>query len=260
MWPKEKISALILTFDFDAESAEYRKCPDKPVKLSKGIYGAKKGLPRILNLLDKHQIKATFFVCGWVAEKYPEITREIVKRGHEVAAHGYLHENLSELSYHEEEEVFRKTIKAIESVCKVKPKGFRAPYWEFSENTLSFLGKYEFLYDSSFMDDDIPYIIELEENRKIVELPVEWVLDDWQLFEVHRKTPAQVYETWISEIDAAYEERTLTVLTMHPQCIGRPSRIRLLDDLIVYAKRYKKLWITKAIDVAKWAFSNISKT
>jgi len=259
LWPKGKIATLILTFDFDAESAEYRKYPDKPVKLSKGIYGAKRGIPRILNLLDKHQIKATFFVCGWVAEKYPELIKEIIKRGHEIAAHGYLHENLSELSYQEEEKVFQKMIEVIEKVCKTKPKGFRAPYWEFSKNTLNFLGKYEFMYDSSFMDDDMPYVIELEGNKKIVELPVEWVLDDWPLFEIHRKTPAQVYETWISEIDAAYEEGVLTVLTMHPQCIGRPSRIRLLDDLIVYAKRYKKLWITRALDVAKWALSNFSK-
>ncbi len=85
------------------------------MKLSKGQFGPRVGVSRILGLLDRYEIKSTFFVPGWTAEKYPESVKEIVRRGHEVAAHGYMHENLSELKSPEEEiEVFRKSVEILE--------------------------------------------------------------------------------------------------------------------------------------------------
>ncbi len=171
---------VLLTFDFDAESAEVRKTPDLPAKISKGQYGPRVGLQRILAFLDGRGIKSTFFVPAWTAERYRAQTREIIGRGHEVGGHGYLHENLSELTATEEWKVLRKSVRVLEEIIGMRPIGFRAPYWARSKRTLGYLRKIGFTYDSSLMNDDKPYPIHEETGRGVMyELPVEWFLDDW---------------------------------------------------------------------------------
>lgn len=229
---------VLLTFDFDAESAQIRKSPYLPVTLSKGQFAPRVGVPRVLGLLDKYGIKSTFFTPGWTAERYPEETRQISQRGHEVAAHGYLHENFGELTSDQEMYAHERSLSVIEKVIGTKPEGFRAPYWEWSTRTFGFLKKYGFKYDSSLMNDDKPYMIrEGAEESQMCELPVEWFLDDWTLFETQRQNPAMVLDTWRSEFDAAYDlGLKYFMLTMHPECIGRASRSALLEQLILHMR------------------------
>jgi len=227
---------VLLTFDFDAESAQVRKTPHLPVSLSKGQF-ARVGVERILALLDKYGIRATFFTPGWTAEHYPDIVRELVNRGHEVAAHGYLHENLSEMSAAGERDVHEKSVRILQDVAGVRPIGFRAPYWEWSTRTPGYLRRYKFVYDSSLMNDDKPYRMGGGSAFRIYELPVEWFLDDWTLFEEKRQPPSSVLETWKSEFDAVYDLGLgYFMLTMHPECIGRASRIRMLEELVVHMR------------------------
>jgi len=244
---------VLLTFDFDAESHEARVCPNKPVKLSKGQFGPRVGLPRVLNLLERYAIKSTFFVPGWTAEKYPECVKEIVRRGHEVAAHGYMHENLSELEPHEEIDVFTKSIDSLTAAVGQRPLGFRAPQWEFSQNTIVNLVKFGFKYDSSLMNDEKPYVIRQEgESSGIVELPVEWFLDDWPIFEIERRSPSEVFNIWIREFEAVYAENVpYFMLTMHPQCVGRASRAMMLGTLVESIRRRERIVFARCIDLVR---------
>jgi len=254
---KERRFNVLLTFDLDADSAcrgRYSGVPDEPVARSKGQYGPKVGLPRILELLDKHSIKSTFFVPGWTAETYPDSVKEITRRGHEVAAHGYKHENLAQLNSPDgEAEIFRKTIHRLETVVGQRPAGFRAPDWELSPYTLENLAKFGFKYDSSLMDDEKPYMIKHQgKPTGIVEFPVAWLWDDWGLFEEHRRTPGEAFNTWIQEFEALYAAKTPYFnLTMHPQTIGRASRTAMLEDLIRTMRTKKEVIFSRCIDLAK---------
>lgn len=232
---------ICLTFDLDAESSQVREKAE-PVSISKGQFAINKGIHRILSLLEKYEIQSSFFVCGWVAETYPDIIKNIVDKGHEIAAHGYLHEYLDKLTFEEEKEVHVKTNRILEDLAG-PIKGFRAPYWRMSEDTLKIIKDLGYLYDSSLMDDDQPYILSIPDTAgTLVEFPVQWYLDDWIMFETHQYTPSLVLERWKSQLDSYFElneeSDRLSVynLTCHPSCIGHAYRLKVLEDLIIYIK------------------------
>jgi peptidoglycan/xylan/chitin deacetylase (PgdA/CDA1 family) len=228
-----------LTFDFDAESVQVRQL-EEPSRISKGRFAVKRGIPRILSLLKQNEISATFFTCGWVAETYPDLTQRIIAEGHEVAAHGYLHEYFDTLSIEEEKNVHERTEKALESVGQ-RVRGFRAPYWKLSSNTLGLLAERNYIYDSSLFDDDRPYVFQPPNSTKnLIEFPVEWFMDDWILFEEKQFSPKQAYDIWKSQVDAYStmedvkgKNRVMT-LTCHPACIGHAYRIKVLETIIQY--------------------------
>ncbi|MFX0183247.1 MAG: polysaccharide deacetylase [Candidatus Hodarchaeota archaeon] len=231
-----------LTFDFDAESVQIRQL-EEPGRISKGQFAIKRGIPRILSLLKKHEIYCTFFTCGWVAEKYPELTGDIVTNGHEIAAHGYLHESLDSISIYEEEEIFNRTDRALKEITK-NIRGFRAPYWKLSPNTLELVAKTGYIYDSSLFDDDRPYFLQIPDStEKLVEFPVEWFLDDWIIFEEQQNSPTTALDIWKSQFDAFIKVEDIPdtyrvfQITFHPACIGHAYRIRVVDQLISYMKK-----------------------
>ncbi|MGB9024135.1 MAG: polysaccharide deacetylase [Candidatus Bathyarchaeia archaeon] len=246
---------VLLTFDFDADSSvrgPYSGLADEPVARSKGQFGPKVGLPRILDLLDKYLIKSTFFVPGWTAETYPESVKEIVRRGHEVGVHGYKHENLAQLnSQKNETEILRKSLDRLQAIVGQKPVGFRAPDWEFSPYTIENLLKFNLKYDSSLMDDEKPYVIKYQgKPTGIVELPVSWLLDDWSIFEVHRRPPDEAFSVWMQEFSSLYAAKVPYFnLTMHPQTIGRASRTAILEALIKAMRRRKGVTFSRCIDL-----------
>jgi peptidoglycan/xylan/chitin deacetylase (PgdA/CDA1 family) len=255
--PTKNEITVCLTFDFDAESAQVRQL-EEPSRVSKGQFAVKRGIPRILSLLKKHEIKGTFFVCGWVAEKYPELTKSLADNEHEIAAHGYIHEYFDNLSIYEEKAIFEKTQKALKAITK-DIKGFRAPYWKLSPNTLRIVAETGYIYDSSLFDDDRPYILKIPESTsKLVEFPVEWFLDDWIMFETHQYSPTIVLDIWKSQFDAFLKIEDILDLnrvfqiTFHPACIGHAYRINVLDELINYLKNSSdKVKFDRMGDVAK---------
>lgn len=240
---------VFLSFDFDADSAEMLYYEDKPVKISLARFSVRKGLRRVLNLLDEFDIKTTFFVPGWVAERYPDLIRMILDDYHELAMHGYRHEKLDALEYEKEYDIHRRA-KEILSRIQGKVFGFRKPYFEISKNTLNILAELGILYDSSLMDSDEPYILQVG-NKEIIELPVYTLLDDWILFEEDHRSPKEVLNMWVYELDSAIEEQlNYFCLILHPACIGRASRIRMLRDFILYAKK-KHCTFSKGVEIAK---------
>jgi peptidoglycan/xylan/chitin deacetylase (PgdA/CDA1 family) len=251
-WPNGYRSCVNFSFDFDSSSAETWRTPHDIVAQSKGRFASKVAIPRILKLLDEKGIKATFFVPGWTADNYPESVEDIISKGHEVAAHGYAHEKLIELSYDAERETFVKSLFALEKF-DIMPKGFRAPYWEISERTIDFLVEMEFEYDSNFMDSDMPYsLIWRGKNTGLIELPVEWMLDDWGMFENQRLSPEQVYNIWKPEFDGIYELGRYFGLTCHPQVIGRISRIKMIEKLFEYVNTKNDVWVATCREISGW--------
>jgi len=155
--------------------------------------------------------KATFFIPGWVIENHPDAVYPIVCTGHEIGAHGYLHERPDTLSLEEEDAILDKSVAIIRELTGRSPAGFRAPAWEFSPNTLELLGKHSFLYSSNMMDSIYPYFHRRQDGSPtLVELPVHWELDDAPFFLFLPGQPRPmapiwaVFDTWRAEFQAYY--------------------------------------------------------
>ena len=257
-WPKGARCAVMLTFDFDAETlwlARDRKAANLPGVMSQGRYGANVGVPRLLELLAAENVPATFYIPGWVVEHHTTRARAIRDAGHEIGHHGYLHDWASPDDPEGERRAFEQGLKALESVLDIRPRGFRAPAWELTPITLDLLRQHGMSYSSNLMDHVFPYLH--PGAPPVVELPVQWVLDDAPYFLMHPRmaprpmqSPEIVYGIWRDEFRGFYEFGGLFNLTCHPQVIGHPSRLLMLRRLIRFMKRHRGVWWATASQVA----------
>jgi peptidoglycan/xylan/chitin deacetylase (PgdA/CDA1 family) len=218
-------------------------------------------LGHILDLLAEHGVHATFFVPGVVAEAYPEHLRSIVMKGHEIALHGYSHKSPAALSPQEEEDELTRARRALRQFDDLI-LGYRSPAWELSEVTLGLLEKHGLLYSSNLMDDLRPY---LHAGRKLVELPVHWALDDAPHFwfdagswDRSISAPSRVFEIWKAEFLGILELGGLIVLTLHPQIIGRPHRLSMLDEWLTFVRTHPDVWIAPAREIAQHALETLA--
>ncbi|MFQ6088668.1 MAG: polysaccharide deacetylase family protein [Candidatus Methanofastidiosia archaeon] len=241
----------LLTFDFDAEFVMQNLYPKDRYWLSQGEYGGNVGIYRILSLLEREKIKATFCVVGKAAEKYPKAVLKLTSLGHEVAVHGYTHKAYQELSFEEEYLEITKTSKILRKLTGEKPYGHRTPGWRPSENTIKILSHKGFLWSSDYLGCDTPFFHEMEGRKtKILEIPVAYTLDDWDLF-FGGNTPSQVFEVWKEEFDCLFEEKKLFCLTCHPLVSGRPSRLKALKLFISHVKKHKEAEFMRIIDFVR---------
>lgn len=258
-WPDGAKVAVMLTFDFDAESGWLSRDPthkNRPGVLSQGVYGAKVGVPRLLDVLSAERVPATFFIPGWVAERYPERCRMIRDAGHEIGHHGYLHERAKPEDPDGERRGFELGLRALEVVLGVKPAGYRSPGWDLTPMTLEYIRAHGMIYSSNLMDDVFPYV---HRATSIVELPVQWALDDAPFFLMHPtflnrplQSPETVFGIWRDEFLGMYEWGGLFNLTCHPQLIGQPSRLRWLRELIRFVKGHDRVWWATGRAVAEY--------
>ncbi len=267
-WPDGARVAVALSFDFDAETNALKDNDLSPGALSPGEYAARTAIPRILALLDKYRIPATFFVPAVTAILHPAEIKAITAKGrHEIGVHGWIHERNSILSEAEERDLMQRSFALLKEVTGKAPTGIRTPSWDFSPSTLKIIKGLGLLYDSSLMADDRPYeILQDGTPTGIVELPVEWLLDDYPYFGMERNSsvrphiaPMDVMAIWAAEFDKAYEERTLFVLTMHPKYIGHRSRIVMLERLIEHMLSRKDVWFATHEGVASYVKKNSMK-
>ncbi|MGH7803018.1 MAG: polysaccharide deacetylase family protein [Candidatus Binatia bacterium] len=263
-----------ITFDFDAMSVWIGSmCSNNPSMISRGEFGAV-AVPRILDLLKRHRMRTTWCVPGHTALAYPDLVRRIRDEGHEIAHHGWVHENPARLDEAEERRVLERGFEALDRVAGVRPRGYRSPAWDLSPRTVALLLEYGFEWDSSLMGSDFfpywvrtgdrwspdePYVF--GEPTRLVELPVTWGLDDFPPFEfilgsnAGLSAPSKVEEIWRGDFDWAYANCPggLYNLTLHPQVIGRGHRMLMLERLIGHFEKHAGVVFETLGDVAgRW--------
>jgi peptidoglycan/xylan/chitin deacetylase (PgdA/CDA1 family) len=249
-WPNDARVAVALSFDADHETIPLRDAETTPGKLSQGEYGARVGSRRIVDLLAKRSIPASFFMPAVSAMLHPDEARGYVEAGHEIGLHGWIHERNMLLEPKDERDLAFRSADTLERITGQRPVGLRTPSWDFSDATLSIVRDLGLVYDSSLMADDEPYEILADgEPTGLVEIPVEWIRDDAPYFSFDRYTAIRPYTSprsaltiWRDEFDRAYAEAGMFQLTMHPHIIGHRSRMVILEELVEYIAGHHGVW------------------
>lgn len=246
--------------------------------MSRGIFAGEVGIPRLLTLLQRRGIKATWFAPGHSIETFPAQLEAVVEQGHEVGCHGYSHENPSAMSPEQEEDVLVHSIELVRKLTGVKPEGYTAPWWDPSASTMGLLLKHGFTYDHSLMHRDFePYFVRegdtwskidysqpadswmkplvRGDDTSIVEIPGSWYLDDLppMMFIPGAPNsqgwvnPWDIRKQWEEQFEWVYEELDYAIfpLAIHPDVSGRPQVLRMLNDFITFTEKFDGVtWCT----------------
>jgi peptidoglycan-N-acetylglucosamine deacetylase len=266
-WPHGARMAVALSFDFDAESGFLVSGNYSAAPLSRGEYGPRVGVPRILQMAEKYKVPLTFFIPAVDAQLHPEAINAILKSPlkHEIGIHGWIHEPIAKLKPGEERELTTRAFDWWTQRLGHKPAGIRTPSWDFTGDTLGIIRDLGLRYDSSLMADDRPYEIDAQgKPTGLVELPVEWILDDYAYYSYDPRSHAynrvgdsDVYGIYQGEFDRAYQEGTLFLLTMHPFVTGHRSRLAALDRLVAYMQSKPGVWFGTLQQVAMAASAQL---
>ena len=257
-WPNGARVAVLLSFDVDNDTIAIARNETPSLgAMSQGEYGARVGLRRVVDLVDEHAIPASFFIPAVSLVIAPQMVDVIQASGrHEFGVHGWIHELNTELDADTERELVTRAVAYLEQATGARPVGYRAPSWNFSPNTLDIIRGLGFLYDSSLMADDRPYELTVHgEPTGMIELPVEWILDDAPLMNPRGNSytaPRDLLQVYIDEFDKAYEEGTMFLLTTHPHIIGHRSRIVILEELIAHMQAKGDVWFATHQQVAEY--------
>jgi len=250
-WPAGARCAVTLTFDNMSEANELHRYGHAMGQYAEGAYAPRVGLGRILDLLDRCHVPATFFIEGWSGEQYPEAVKAIVDRGHEVGAHGYMHEEWGALSPATERELMEKTTAILRGLVGAAPRGWRSPGAVMTPLTVELLAGLGYRYTSDFTDRDLPYVME---GGTLVQLPFAWVLDDYVYYAPARaiRSTRDVIEIWREEFEATYAEGGYFNLCCHPRLSGRAARVRALEEFIRTMQEHPGVWFARCEEVAQW--------
>jgi peptidoglycan/xylan/chitin deacetylase (PgdA/CDA1 family) len=266
-WPNGARCAVMLTFDLDAELVWLDMDPgnkDRPKTLSIGEYGPRRGVDRILDVLDRNGLRTSWMVPGLNAGNYEAAVRAVAEAGHEVGNHGYHHENFGLLSREQQRDVLLRANEALEKVTGTRPIGYRTPAGDMTADTPELLVELGFTWSSSTRGDDRPYFVEIDDKpSELVEIAAHWELDDFPYFMFNYFPPfpagqgriasySQVLGIWKTEFDAYYDMGLCFVVMFHPQTIGTPGRIQLLEELIAHIKSKEGVWFATGAEVADW--------
>ncbi len=259
-WPDGARCAVALSFDADHDTIPLRDGDESPMRISQGQYGNRQGVPRIRKLLDREGVRASFFYPAVSALLYPDEARAVAQDGHEIGIHSWIHERNTVLPYEAERDLAFRAAETLEKITGQRPVGMRTASWDFSPRTLDIIREMGLLYDSSLMADDDPYeLLSDGTPTGIVELPPEWIRDDAVYWNMNRFSalrpytpPSSVAEVFLAELDGAWEESGMFLLTMHPHYIGHRSRMPVLEKVIAHAKAKGGCWFATHAEVAAW--------
>ncbi|WP_336660672.1 polysaccharide deacetylase family protein [Leucobacter sp. USHLN153] len=267
-WPGGARCAASFSFDVDGESGALAALPearDSFSVMSHQRYGPTVGVRRILEILDRAGVRSTFFVPGLTAGLHPGTVRDIAAAGHEIANHGYAHIRPAGLTVEEQIIELDRGSDAIERATGERPVGYRAPMWDLSWELPKLLADRGFLYDSSLMDDDLPYRLDVGDDgsETLIEVPIQWALDDWEQYcylpEITELGPIQTSEhavaLWRSELEGIRRYGGCWVLTNHPFLSGRPGRASALEDFIGDVRGMPDVWIASVGEIAAHAMT-----
>ncbi len=260
VWPNGAKSALFVGFDVDAETAWIGNNPsnvDRMVTTSHGGYDARVGISKIVQLMDELAIKATFFIPGWTALAHPDQCESILKAGHEIGHHGYLHKLPERDKLDAAFEEIDLGYEALQKVLGVRPIGYRAPSGENFPELLGYLAKSGMRYSSSFRDDILPYRhAGGADHTGLVEIPVNFAFDDWNFGMTSRTSSRPIFgrdmvlQMWIDEFEATHAWGGVTTMVLHPQVSGRPMRWHLLREFLLYVQQKSDVWIATGEEIA----------
>lgn len=247
-WPDRRAAALCVSFDFDGESPHLWRTRENPpsgiAELEQRRYGPRRGIYNVLAALADLGIAATFFVPGWIAERYRQAVCDIATAGHELGLHGWCHEPPGAQS----DEDFRSSLSRardlLGEISGIAPTGYRSPSFQMTPRALEVLSELDLRYDSSLMGSDRPYRI-----GSLIEIPVDWTTDDAVFYRYNvgdirpPSPPSLVADSWSAEIDAAVELGSMCTLTAHPWLSGRPARIGALHRMLRRVVDDGHVWI-----------------
>ena len=255
-WPNGARVAVCLSFDTDTEAPDLRDGVTSPTTLSASDFGAESGVQRIIRMLDRLQVPATFFMTGVDAMLHPDMLAAITKSGrNEVGVHGWIHEFTPRLAEGEEERVLDTAMEYLTKATGKRPTGYRAPSWAFSPNTIDLIRKKGFLYDSSLQAMDEPYeIVSKGKATGIIELAIDWTLTETPYLgrNGHLPSPELLYGLYKDEFDGAWEEGTMFVLTLHPFLSGHRAPMRHLTKFVEYMKSKPGVWFATGEQIARY--------
>ena len=252
-WPNGKRCAVAFTFDMDADSilhlAHHKNASNLVATMSMLQYGPRVAMPRILDLWRDLGIKQTFFIPAWCIERYPQVIEAVLRDGHEIAHHGYIHEHPNELSREREEHWLHRGLEVFERIVGSRPIGYRAPSYRFSKNTLDLLLAAGFRYDASLFGDEVPYRLS-NGSAKLIELSSHYAMDDWAHYMVGRdlnymmpiKAPSHAMDVFRAEFDAAWRHGAMWISVWHPFLSGRLARFEAIEGLANYMMEKGDVW------------------
>jgi peptidoglycan/xylan/chitin deacetylase (PgdA/CDA1 family) len=214
-------------------------------------------VPRLLRIFEAAGVKQTFFIPGWCADRYPDIAAAIAREGHELGLHGYLHESIEHRSRRTERDLLTAGIEALSQITHERPKGWRGPGYRFSPYTADLLAEAGFVYDSSLMGDDVPYLLHAAKGD-LIELPVDWANDDWPQYvyssdfgvEMPIRAPERALEVYRAEIHAARRHGGLWIAVWHPFVSGRLARAEALAILLDELLELGDVWVAPLAAIA----------
>ncbi|MDE1173145.1 MAG: polysaccharide deacetylase [Parvibaculaceae bacterium] len=259
-WPNGAKCAVAITFDIDTDSFLHLDFPERArslVSTNSWLRYDEVAIPRIVKMYKDFGLKQTFFYPAWCMEQYPRLVETILEGGHEIAHHGYLHEGMNQLSDEDEVYWIERAIDTIVRMTGQRPRGFRAPLYNFSHRTADILAQQGFAYDASLMADDIPYRIKTA-SGSLWEVPSHWALDDWPPY-VHNidinftmsiRSPEEAMGVFMAEFEAMYEYGGLWVAVWHPWVSGRLARCSRIAKMIEYMQT-KDVWFASMEEIAR---------
>lgn len=256
-WPNGARCVVLMTVDCDGTANEVGQGRDPDGAFSLGAYSQRRGIPRLLDIFARHRVPATFFTVGYDAEQDPGIVRRIVAEGHEVAAHGYMHESWT-VPEDEEAGLLRKTHAILTEIVGTPPLGWRSPGGQKTGQTLAVLRELGYIYDSSDKDYDRPYpaVVRGRPSTEMVEIPNNTsTLDDAYMYGIGAMTPAEILELFTAEFDALYHNLGYFIMTCHSRAgrgSGLPARARVIDRLLTHIERYPDVHFSRMDDLARW--------
>ena len=266
-WPNGARCACCVSFDMDADSVLHLTKPNDGFRYVSAISGLQYGpyvaIPRIIDSYKSLNIKQTFFIPAWCVENYPKTVELILESGHEIGVHGYLHENLLDYTLDGERQILEKAMNIFQNYFGYVPKGFRAPLYNFTNNSGELLVEYGFDYDSSLMGDDMPYVI-TPKNGEIIELPTHWGMDDGPQYIQPfiytgrpTRSPTSGFEIFKQEFFAAYKYGSLWLPVLHPYASGRLARWDVISSFLEELVSKGDVWFATLGEIATYVRNQI---
>jgi peptidoglycan/xylan/chitin deacetylase (PgdA/CDA1 family) len=260
-WPGNARVAVAITFDIDSDSLLHLAHPDRAPTLVSALSWYKYdtvAVPRILEMYRRYELRQTFFFPAWCMERYPQLVDMILKDGHEIAHHGYIHENPNEQSREGEAYWTERAVDTIRRMTGRRPRGYRAPLYNFSIHSPEILCRNGFVYDASLMGDDIPYVLKSKDGN-LIELPTHWAMDDWPHY-THSpelnymmpiKSPDEAMQVFMFEFEAMWEHGGLWIAVWHPFVSGRLARCARIARMIEEMQGRGGVWFATLEEIAR---------